>query len=150
MKKLFLFAYIIILNIVPILPQNLNENKEITDQLINIMKLEFRAFQTQNPNEWKSFVDDSAIFVGENDGFKTKNQLINEIKSAPKIFKNANETYGGVLVKVFHNTAVLTCITNFSVTDSTGNVKSIYFRFTRVHVLENNQWKLVYHSALPI
>ncbi len=150
MKKSFVFAFIIILNTVPISSQNLSQNQELTDQLVNIMKLEFRAFQTQNPGEWKNFVDDSAIFVGENDGFKTKGQLINEIKSAPKIFKNANETYNGVLVKVFKNTAVLTCITNFSITDSTGNVKNIYFRFTRVHILENSQWKLVYHSALPI
>lgn len=117
---------------------------------ISLMKIEFEAFQNKDPELWEKNVNENAIFSGENNTVKTKEQIMEEMKNAPGIFLTASENYDDVTVKTFGNTAILTCITTFSFTSSDGNVSRIKFKFTRVHVKEGDEWKLVYHSAIPI
>ncbi len=135
----------------PIFPQSGNsQNNQVSVDLVNLMKMEFNAYQTHDPSQWSTYVDDRAIFVGENEGFQTKGQVLEEIQKAPKIFQNATETYEGIIVRVYDDTAVLSCIADFSVPDSSGKARTLYFRFTRVHKYEDGKWKLVYHSAYPM
>ncbi len=117
---------------------------------VSLMKTEFEAFQKKDPALWINSVDDNAIFTGADNSVKTKDQIIEEMKNAPAIFASASEEYENVITKVYRNTAVLSCVTTFSFSASDGKLNSIKFKFTRVHVKEGNEWKLVYHSAIPI
>lgn len=126
------------------------QNNQVTADLVNLMKIEFEAYQTHNASQWSPLVDDQAIFVGEDEGFKTKGQILQEIQKAPPIFQTATETYHGIIVRVYDDTAILSCLADFSFKDSSGKMKSMYFRFTRVHKYENGKWKLVFHSAIPM
>lgn len=135
----------------PVISQTGNsQSNQITTDLVNLMKMEFQAYQTHDASQWSRLVDDRAIFVGEDEGFKTKGQILQEIQKAPSIFQTATETYQVVIVRVYDDTAILSCIADFSFKDSSGKMKSMYFRFTRVHKYEDGKWKLVYHSAIPM
>ena len=73
-----------------------------------------------------------------------------EMKRASDIFKSAKETYDNVVTKIFGSTAILSCITTFTYVNASGNKEALKFKFTRVHVKEGSEWKLVYHSAIPL
>jgi ketosteroid isomerase-like protein len=117
---------------------------------IKIMKAEFDAFQKKDPSIWSKYADDEAIFTGIDNSVKTKTQIMEEMKTASEIFKSAKETYDNVVTKIFGNTAILSCITTFTYINAGGNKESLKFKFTRVHVKEGAEWKLVYHSAIPL
>ena len=121
-----------------------------TETFVNIMKTEFEAFKKKDPSVWVSYVDDNAVFTNANNIFKTKNQIIEEIKAAPEIFNTATEVYESVMTKIFGNTAILSCLTTFSFISADGNRHRLQFKFTRVHAKEGNTWKLIYHSAIPV
>ena len=143
MKKLFLFFFILF---------SLTSFCQIDDTpfFIKLLQTEFEAFRKKDPSLWIEFVDGNAVFTGADTAFKTKDQIIEEIKNAPDIFLSAAETYDNVVIRTFGNTAVLSCLTTFSFTSSNGNLVRIKFKFTRVHVREGSRWRLVYHSAIPI
>jgi len=117
---------------------------------IDIMKTEFEAFQKKDPTVWTKYADKDAVFTGLDNNFKTKNQIMEEMKNASDIFNSGKETYDNVITKVFGDTAILSCLTTFTFTSSDGNRKSLKFKFTRVHIKVGTVWKLVYHSAIPI
>jgi ketosteroid isomerase-like protein len=117
---------------------------------VDIMKTEFEAFQKKDPASWIMYVDDNAIFTNADNSYKTKEQIAEEMKNAPDIFISASEIYEHVVAKVFGDTAILSCISTFSFKGSDGNTNQLKFNFTRVHVKEGDEWKLVYHSAIPI
>ena len=151
MKNIIITLLTIVTFSLPGFPQTDNsQTNQVTSELVNLMQLEFQAYKTHDPSQWSSHVDDQAIFIGDEGGFKTKGQILDEIQKAPPIFQKASETYKRIIVRVYNDTAILTCIADFSVQESSGKVNSMYFRFTRVHLYENGKWKLVYHSAIPI
>lgn len=123
---------------------------DVQEQLVNLMRMEFKAFQIKDESAWSPLVDDEAIFTGVEEGFKTKLEIIAEIKNAPEFYRNASENYSGIIVKLFDDVAVLSCTSTLSLKDKEGNPVSIPFRFTRIHKLENGKWKLIYHNGLPI
>jgi hypothetical protein len=143
MKKLFLFFFILF---------SLTSFCQIDDTpfFIKLMETEFEAFRKKDPSLWIEFVDGNAVFTGADTAFKTKDQIIEEMKNAPDIFLSAAETYENIISRTYGNTAVLSCLTTFSFTSSDGNLVRIKFKFTRVHVKDSGLWKLVYHSAVPI
>jgi len=114
------------------------------------MKTEFEAFQKKDPTVWTKYADKDAVFTGLDNNFKTKNQIMEEMKNASDIFNSGKETYDNVITKIFGDTAILSCLTTFTFTSSDGNRKSLKFKFTRVHIKVGTVWKLVYHSAIPI
>ncbi len=116
---------------------------------IKIMQTEFDAYQKKDPSIWSKYADDNAVFIGIDNSVKTKTQIIEEMKNAS--FPNsAKETYENVITKIFGNTAILSCITTFTYITQDGSSESLRFKFTRVHVKEGTEWKLVYHSSIPI
>jgi ketosteroid isomerase-like protein len=126
------------------------QTNDSSEALINIMKTEFEAFKKKDPSVWMSYVADDAVFTNANSIFKTKDQIVEEMKAASAIFNTATETYEGVMTKIFGNTAVLSCLTTFSFISADGNRNNLKFKFTRVHIKEGNSWKLIYHSAIPV
>jgi ketosteroid isomerase-like protein len=126
------------------------QNPEITNELITIVKIEFEAFKKKDASAWEKLIDDNAIFTGHEEGYKTKNQMIEEIKSAPAVYNSASEKYDGIVSRIYNDTAILLCHTTFTFRDSSGQLQSMMFKFTRVHVKADKGWKLVYHSAIPI
>jgi len=114
------------------------------------MKTEFEAFQKKDPADWINYIDDNAVFTGADNTLKTKDQIVEEMRNAPSIFSSASETYENVVIKTYSNTAVLSCLTTFSFTSNEGNLVEMKFKFSRVHIKEGNNWKLVYHSAIPV
>ncbi|MDO8550271.1 MAG: nuclear transport factor 2 family protein [Ignavibacteria bacterium] len=114
------------------------------------MKTEFEAFQKKDPSLWIKYVDGNAIFTGSDNTFKTKDQIIEEMKSAPDIFISAAETYDDIITRTYGNTTVLSCLTTFTFISSDGNINKIKFKFTRVHIKDGTEWKLVYHSSIPV
>jgi ketosteroid isomerase-like protein len=117
---------------------------------INIMKIEFDAYQKKDPSLWSKYADDEAIFTGIDNSVKTKNQIMEEMKTASDIFKSAVETYDNIVTKIFGSTAILSCITTFTYVNASGNKQALKNKFIRVHVKEGSVWKLVYHSAIPL
>ncbi len=91
-----------------------SQNGNSSEIFLNLLKTEFKAFQKKDPDLWINLVDDSTIFTEADNSFKTKEQIVEEIKNAPDIFINAKETYENVLTRIFDNTAVLSCLTTFS------------------------------------
>lgn len=122
----------------------------LSDIFVNIMKTEFEAFQKKDPTQWLKYVDDNAIFTNAENFYKTREQIAEEMKNPPDIFASATEVYSNVVVRIFENTAVLSCISTFSFNDSSGNTNEVKFKFTRVHIRDDSGWRLVYHSAIPI
>ncbi len=116
---------------------------------IKIMQTEFDAYQKKDPSIWTKYADDNAVFIGIDNSVKTKTQIIEEMKNA-SFPSSAKETYENVITKIFGNTAILSCITTFTYITQDGNSESLKFKFTRVHVKEGTEWKLVYHSSIPI
>ena len=151
MKK-YLIIPLLVLFSSSLVPAQTNDiqNPEITNELITIVRIEFEAFKKKDPSTWEKLIDDNAIFTGQADGYKTKSQIIEEIKSAPAIYNSASEKYDGIVSRIYNNTAILSCITTFTFRDSSGQMRSMMFKFTRVHVKTAAGWKLVYHSAIPI
>jgi ketosteroid isomerase-like protein len=143
MKKVF-FLFIIIF------PLTIICQTDNSSYFIKIMQTEFDAYQKKDPSIWSKYADDDAIFTGIDNSVKTKSQIMEEMKTASDIFNSAKETYDNVVTKIFGNTAILSCITTFTYTNSSGNKESLKFKFTRVHVKEGTEWKLVYHSAIPL
>jgi len=144
--KSFLFVSILLLFQINCFSQNENSS----EVFLNLLKIEFEAFQKKDPALWINQVNDSAVFTEADNSFKTKGQIVEEMKNAPDIFINATETYESVLTRIYDNTAVLSCMTTFSFITSNGKRNSMKFKFTRVHIKEGNNWKLVYHSAIPV
>ena len=144
MKKFFPFFILLFL------PDFISGQSDDSSFFINLMKTEFEAFQKKDPSVWLENVDDNAIFTDAENVQKTKEQIVEEMKNAPDIFLSGTETYENIITKTFGNTGVVSCITTFSFTSADGNLNRIKFKFTRVHVKEGSQWKLVYHSAIPI
>jgi ketosteroid isomerase-like protein len=143
MKKLsFLFILMFPLSIIC--------QTDNSSYFINIMKTEFDAFQKKDPSAWSKYADDEAVFTGIDNSVKTKSQIMEEMKSASDIFNSAKETYENVITKIFGNTSILSCITTFTYTTAKGNLSSLKFKFIRVHIKEGTEWKLVYHSAIPL
>jgi hypothetical protein len=126
------------------------QNQDVTNELIAIVKTEFEAFKKKDSSAWEKLVDDNAIFTGHAEGYKTKSQIIEEIKSAPEVYNSASEKYDGIVSRVYNDAAVLLCLTTFTFKDLSGQLQSIRFKFTRVHIKSATGWKLVYHSAVPI
>jgi len=144
MKKLFFFLFLLSSSLITFCQTG------DTPFFIKLLQTEFEAFRKKDPSLWIEFVDGNAVFTGADTAFKTKDQIIEEIKNAPDIFLSAAETYDNVVIRTFGNTAVLSCLTTFSFTSSNGNLTRMKFKFTRVHVKDGGMWKLVYHSAIPI
>ena len=141
---------ILMLLTILLLQSSILSQADNSTQFINIMKAEFDAFQKKDPSVWSKFADDDAIFTGIDNSVKTKTQIMEEMKTASDIFKSAKETYDNVVTKIFGDTAILSCITTFTYATSGGNQETLHFKFTRVHVKEGSDWKLVYHSAIPL
>ncbi len=150
--KRYLIITLLILFSAALIPAQISDlqNPGIANELITIMKTEFEAFRKKDPSYWEKLVDDNAVFTGDAEGFKTKSQIIEEIKSAPAIFNSASESYSGVVCRLYNDTAVLSCLTTFTFKDSSGQIQAMRFKFTRVHLKDKTGWKLVYHSAIPI
>jgi len=123
---------------------------EVQTQLVNLMRMEFKAFQIKDESMWSPLVDNEAIFTGVEEGFKTKQDIISEMKNAPEFYRTASENYSGIIVKLFDDVAILSCTSTLTLKDTEGQPVSIPFRFTRIHKLENGIWKLIYHNGLPI
>lgn len=117
---------------------------------ISIMKTEFEAFQKKNPALWMNHIDSNAVFVNADNTYKSRDQIAEEMKNASGIFSYATETYENIVTRVFGDAGILSCISTFSFKDSEGNLNRINFHFTRVHIKKGTEWKLVYHSAIPI
>lgn len=117
---------------------------------IKLMETEFEAFKEKDPSVWSKYVDENALFTGADNIVKSKNEIIEEIKNAPDIFSSAAEKYDDVITRTFGNTAVLSCSATFSFVSDDGQSNSIKFKFTRVHIFDGKNWKLIYHSAIPI
>ena len=148
MKMLIIFFMLLIP--VTIVPQTDEQINEVQTQLVNLMRMEFKAFQIKDESAWSSLVDDEAIFTGVEEGFKTKQDIVSEMKNAPEFYRTASENYSGIIVKLFDDVAVLSCTSTLALKDKEGQPVSIPFRFTRIHKLENGKWKLIYHNGLPI
>ena len=142
--------YILTFSILLLVQLSSFSQTENSAPFINVMKIEFEAFQKKDPSAWIKYADDNAVFTGIDNSIKTKNQIMEEMKNASDIFNSAKETYENVLTKIFGSTAILSCITTFTYTTADGNRESFKFKFTRVHIKEGTEWKLVYHSAIPI
>lgn len=127
-----------------------SQNGNSSEAFLNLLKNEFEAFQKKDPSLWVKQVDDNAVFTEADNSFKTKEQIVEEMKNAPDIFLNAKETYENVLTRIFDNTAVFSCLATVSFETPDGNKNAMKFKFTRVHLKEGNNWKLVYHSAIPV
>ncbi len=140
---------ILALSIFLLLQSSILSQVDNSTPFINIMKAEFDAYQKKDPSLWTKYADDDAVFIGIDNSVKTKDQIIEEMKST-SFPSSAKETYDNVVTKIFGNTAILSCIATFTYTDAVGNKKNLMFKFTRVHVKEGNEWKLVYHSSIPI
>lgn len=142
--------YILTLSILLIVQSGVFSQTDNSAPFINIMKAEFDAYQQKNPSLWSRYADDEAIFTGIDNSVKIKTQIMEEMKRASDIFKSAKETYDNVVTKIFGSTAILSCITTFTYVNASGNKEALKFKFTRVHVKEGSEWKLVYHSAIPL
>lgn len=148
MKKIIIFLlFLISINLIAQTDEQINE---VQTQLVNLMRMEFKAFQIKDESAWSSFVDDEAIFTGVEEGFKTKQDIVSEMKNAPEFYRTAAENYSGIILKLFDDVAVLSCTSTLNLKDKEGQPVSIPFRFTRIHKLENGKWKLIYHNGLPI
>ena len=148
MKKLvILFVFLISSNT---FTQSDEDLTIVHEQLVNLMRMEFKAFQIKDESAWSSLVDDEAIFTGVDEGFKTKQDIVAEMKNAADFYRTSSEKYSGIIVKLFDDVAVLSCTSTLSLKDKEGQPVSIPFRFTRIHKLENGKWKLIYHNGLPI
>jgi ketosteroid isomerase-like protein len=140
---------ILALSIFLLLQSSLFSQADGSTPFINIMKAEFDAYQKKDPSIWTKYADDNAVFIGIDNSVKTKPQIIEEMKNA-SFPSSAKETYENVITKIFDNTAILSCITTFTYITQDGKSESLRFKFTRVHVKEGTEWKLVYHSSIPI
>jgi ketosteroid isomerase-like protein len=124
--------------------------QDISTPFISIMKAEFEAFQKKDPSLWIKYVRDDAVFAGTDNNYKTKEQIAEEMTNAPDIFASGIETYENVLTRIFDNTAILSCFSTFSLKTQDGRTESLKFKFIRVHIRDDEEWKLVYHSAVPV
>ncbi len=148
MKALILAVAFLLSSASNLLPQQ--NQKELEDALIAIMKNEFRAFKTKNPALWEPFADDEAIFTGIDAGYKSKLDIIQEIKNAPEIYMYAEESYDGITVKQIKDLAVLSCFAHLTFSESDGKTRILSFKFNRVHLKSPAGWRLLYHSAIPL
>lgn len=148
MKKLIVFVLCLIAS--NFFAQTDEQLNAVQKQLVNLMRMEFKAFQIKDESAWSPLVDDEAIFTGIEEGYKTKQDIIAEMKSAPEFYRTASENYSGIIVKFFDDVAVLSCTSTLSLKDNEGQPVSLPFRFTRIHKLVNGKWRLIYHNGLPI
>ena len=142
--------YILTLLILLLMQSGVFSQTNNSAPFIKIMKAEFEAYQKKDPSVWSKYADDRAVFTELDNSVKTKTQIIEEMKTASDIFKPAKETYDNVVTKMFGDTAILSCITTFTYINSSGGKEALRFKFIRVHVKEGSEWKLVYHSAIPL
>jgi len=140
---------ILTLSIFLLLQSSILSQVDNSTPFINIMRAEFDAYQKKDPSLWTKYADDDAVFIGIDNSVKTKDQIIEEMKSAT-IPNSAKETYENVITKIFGNTAILSCITTFTYSTQGGRRENLRFKFTRVHIKVGTEWKLVYHSSIPI
>lgn len=148
MKSLILASALLLLTLSSLNSQQ--NQKELEEALVAIMKNEFRAFKTKNPALWEPFVDDDAIFTGIDVGYKSKLEIIQEIKNAPEVYIYAEESYEGITVKQIKDLAVLSCFAHLTFSESEGKTRILSFKFNRVHTKSPAGWRLIYHSAIPL
>jgi ketosteroid isomerase-like protein len=142
---------IIIFSIIFLISQNLVFcQSDKSSFFIDLMRTEFEAYQKRDPSLWIKYVDDNAVFSSTENIVKTRDQIVEEMKNAPDIFVSASENYDNIFTKTFGNTLILSCLATFSFNSSDGKLNKIKFKFTRVHIKDGAEWKLVYHSAIPI
>jgi ketosteroid isomerase-like protein len=141
--------YILTFLILFLAQQGVFSQTDTSAPFINIMKAEFDAYQQKDPSIWSKYADDKAVFIGIDNSVKTKSQIIEEMKNST-IPNSGKETYSNVVTKIFGDTAILSCITTFTYIDSNGGKEALKFKFIRVHVKKGSEWKLVYHSSIPL
>jgi ketosteroid isomerase-like protein len=129
---------------------SLTGQTDLSAPFVEIMKTEFEAFQKKDPSLWLNHVHDDAVFEGTDNAYKSKEQIAGEMKNAPALFGTASETYENILTRLYGNTCVLSCFSTFSYRTQDGRTESFKFKFIRVHSKDDEGWKLVYHSAVPV
>ncbi|GAB4287052.1 MAG: hypothetical protein Kow0098_03040 [Ignavibacteriaceae bacterium] len=126
------------------------QSNNLQQELVNIMKAEFKAFQTSDPSLWSVYVHEDAVFTGMQEGFQTRQDIMNEMRKASDLYKNSEEEYSGIMINEVDNTAVLTCYSTLKYTDSAGQISEMSFRFIRVHIKKNGKWMLIFHNSIPL
>ena len=146
-KKLALITIIILLLAQWIPAQTAHAETELR----NIMRIEFDAFRLHDPATYSGVVADDAIYVGSGrKGFKTKADIVEEIKKAPAFFASASLSLTDVQVRVYKDTAVMVCLATFRFKNEEGKDMSLQFQMSRVHVRRKGRWRLVAHHGSSV
>jgi uncharacterized protein (TIGR02246 family) len=98
-------------------------------------------------------VADDAIYAGSGQrGWKTKTQILEEIKNAPTSFADASLELNEIRVRVYGDMAILHCLSTFTFRGQDGKDTKAQFQMTRAHLKRQGRWRLVSHrgSAVPL